>query len=197
METTRAHAPTRRLDRTFRKPTLTAPDLTPAAAISSSEAGATNPDDLQDRLTDLVDGEAVSEISPSLPVGRRRARALAVQALYETDLNGRPAQAALIRLAKEQGLSKRLLEFAACLVERVEPDRLYLDRHISERAGEFPTGQIAAIDRSVLRVAMAEIEAFPDLPVAVVINEAVEIAGLFGSESSGKFVNGVLGALLR
>jgi N utilization substance protein B len=171
--------------------------MMPAAAISTSEAGPTDTQDLQDRLTDLVDGDPVSEVSPSLPDGRRRARALVVQALYETDLNGRPAQAALLRLAEEQGLSKRLLGFASSLVERVEPDRLHLDRQISESADEFPTGQIATIDRSVLRVALAEFRAFPDLPVAVIINEAVEVAGLFGSESSGKFVNGVLGALLR
>ena len=145
----------------------------------------------------MVEGEPVSEQSPSLPAGRRRARALVVQALYETDLNGRPALAALQRLAGEQGLSKGLLEFATSLVERVEPDRLNLDKQIGDRADEFPTGQIATIDRCVLRVALAELQAFPDVPKAVVINEAVEIAGLFGSESSGKFVNGVLGALLR
>ena len=145
----------------------------------------------------MVEGEPVSEQSPSLPAGRRRARALVVQALYETDLNGRPALTALQRLAGEQGLSKGLLEFAMSLVEKVEPDRLNLDKQIGDRADEFPTGQIATIDRCVLRVALAELQAFPDVPKAVVINEAVEIAGLFGSESSGKFVNGVLGALLR
>ena len=169
----------------------------PAAAATTSDAGVSDSEELNDRLTDLVEGDPVSESSPSLPAGRRRARALAVQALYETDLNGRPALAALRRLADEQGLSEGLMEFASSLVERVDPDRLRLDRQISERADEFPTGQIATVDRCVLRVALAELRAFPDVPVAVVINEAVEIAGLFGSESSGKFVNGVLGALLR
>ena len=171
--------------------------MTPAAATSAPDAGVSDNDDLNDRLTDMVEGEPVSELSPSLPAGRRRARALVVQALYETDLNGRPALAALQRLAREQGLGKSLREFATSLVERVEPDRLHLDRQIGDRADEFPTGQIATIDRCVLRVALAELQAFPDVPKAVVINEAVEIAGLFGSESSGKFVNGVLGALLR
>ena len=171
--------------------------MTPAAATSVPDAGVPDSDDLNDRLTDMVEGEPVSESSPSLPSGRRRARALVVQALYETDLNGRPALAALRRLAREQGLNKNQFEFASSLVERVEPDRLHLDRQISERADEFPTGQIATVDRCVLRVALAELKAYPDVPVAVVINEAVEIAGLFGSESSGKFVNGVLGALLR
>ena len=169
----------------------------PAAATSAADAGASNIEDLNDRLTEMVEGEPVSESSPPLPAGRRRARALVVQALYETDLNGRPALAALQRLASEQGLNKSQLEFAASLIDRVEPDRLQLDKQIGERADEFPTGQIAAVDRCVLRVALAELDAFPDVPVAVVINEAVEIAGLFGSESSGKFVNGVLGALLR
>ena len=171
--------------------------MTHAATTSAPDAGVSDNDDLNDRLTDMVEGEPVSELSPSLPAGRRRARALVVQALYETDLNGRPALAALQRLASEQGLGKGLLEFAASLVERVEPDRLHLDKQIGDRADEFPTGQIATIDRCVLRVALAELQAFPEVPKAVVINEAVELAGLFGSESSGKFVNGVLGALLR
>ena len=171
--------------------------MTHAPATSAPAAGISDTEELNDRLTDLVEGQPVSELSPSLPAGRRRARALVVQALYETDLNGRPALAALQRLAGEQGLGKGLLEFATSLVERVEPDRLNLDKQIGDRADEFPTGQIATVDRCVLRVALAELQAFPDVPKAVVINEAVEIAGLFGSESSGKFVNGVLGALLR
>lgn len=171
--------------------------MMPAGVTSAPDAGASDSDDLNDRLTDMVEGEPVSEQSPTLPTGRRRARALVVQALYETDLNGRPALAALQRLSGEQGLDKGLLEFATSLVERVEPDRLHLDKQIGERADEFPTGQIATIDRCVLRVALAELKAFPDVPKAVVINEAVEIASLFGSDSSGKFVNGVLGALLR
>jgi N utilization substance protein B len=79
----------------------------------------------------------------------------------------------------------------------VTANRQALDRRIAGAATEFPVEQIAAVDRNVLRIALAELELEPKPPAAVVVNEAVELARLFGAESSPKFVNGVLGALLR
>jgi N utilization substance protein B len=79
----------------------------------------------------------------------------------------------------------------------VTANRQALDRRIAGAAREFPVEQIAAVDRNVLRIALAELELEPKPPAAVVVNEAVELARLFGAESSPKFVNGVLGALLR
>ena len=122
---------------------------------------------------------------------------MAMQALYEADLTGHPAASVARRLAREANLSAGLAEFAATLVSRVERDRASLDARIAEAAPAFPAHQLAAVDRSILRIALAELEAEPDTPQSVVINEAVETAKTYGSESTPAFVNGVLGAMLR
>jgi len=151
----------------------------------------------RDQLSDLVDGEFVEETTPPAPAGRRAARAVAVQALYESDVTGHPGVPAVRRLAQEARLAGGLAEFAEALVTRVEQDRASLDARIAEVAPAFPTSQLAAVDRNILRVALAELETDPDTPPSVVVNEAVEIAKLFGSEGAPGFVNGVLGSVLR
>jgi len=100
------------------------------------------------------------------------------------------------RLAREAGLAAGLVNFAVALVERVEADRASLDSRIMQAAPVFPSDQLAAVDRNILRVALAELETRQDTPRSVVINEAVEIAKLFGSEGAPGFVNGVLGSVL-
>ena len=159
-----------------------------------SEDGIESPDD---QLSQLVDGEFIEETTPPAPTGRRAARATAVQALYESDVTGHPGVAAVRRLARDAGLAPPLSEFAETLVSLVERDRGALDARIAEAAQAFPPGQLAAIDRSILRVALAELEADLDTPASVVVNEAVEVAKLYGSEGTPGFVNGVLGAMLR
>ena len=77
-----------------------------------------------------------------------------------------------------------------------EEQRSELDSRIAKVASQFPAEQMPLVDRNVLRVALAELEMSDAAPQKVVANEAVELARLFGSESSPKFVNGVLGALL-
>ena len=171
-----------------------------SAAEPSDESGGPlnsgneNPDD---HLSGLVDGEFIEETTPPEPTGRRAARAVAVQALYESDVTGHPGVPAVRRLAAEARLAAGLAEFAETLVARVEQDRTSLDARIAEAAPAFPTGQLAAVDRNILRVALAELAADLDTPQAVVVNEAVEVARLFGSEGAPGFVNGVLGSVLR
>ena len=150
-----------------------------------------------DRLDELVEGEPVSENDPSIRGGRTGARAAVVQALYESDSSGHPAVASVRRLATERGLSDDDTEFATRLVRVCEERRSELDARIAGVASQFPSEQMAPVDRNVLRVALAELEMSGAAPQKVVANEAVELARLFGSDSSPKFVNGVLGALLR
>ncbi len=150
-----------------------------------------------DRLDELVEGEPVSENDPSIRGGRTGARAAVVQALYESDSSGHPAVASVRRLATERGLSDDDTEFATRLVRVCEERRSELDARIAGIASQFPSEQMAPVDRNVLRVALAELEMSGAAPQKVVANEAVELARLFGSDSSPKFVNGVLGALLR
>ncbi len=149
-----------------------------------------------DRLDDLVDGDAVGENAPPIRGGRTGSRAAVVQALYESDSSGHPAVAAVRRLAAERGLSDDDVDFATRLVRVCEEQRTKLDSRIAELASQFPSDQMPLVERNVLRVAMAELEMDDAAPQNVVANEAVELARLFGSDSSPKFVNGVLGALL-
>lgn len=149
-----------------------------------------------DRLDELVEGDPVGESDPSIRGGRTGARAAVVQALYESDSSGHPAVAAVNRLAVERDLSDDDLDFATRLVRVCEEQRNELDKRIAKIASQFPADQMPLVERNVLRVAMAELDMPDAAPQNVIANEAVELARLFGSDSSPKFVNGVLGALL-
>jgi N utilization substance protein B len=149
-----------------------------------------------DRLDEMVDGNPISENNPQIRGGRTGSRAAALQALYESDSSGHPAVATVKRLAKEQGLTVDDIDFATRLVNMCENQREHLDSRISEIASQYPSEQMPLVERNILRVAIAELEMADAAPESVVANEAVELARLFGSNSSPKFVNGVLGALL-
>jgi transcription antitermination protein NusB len=126
---------------------------------------------------------------------RTRARGLALQVLYEIDLvNHPPVEVFEARLAEET-LSDELAEFARQIVFGILPLRENLDHSIAKYAPEWPLEQIAAIDRNILRIAAWEFAIQKETPVKVAINEAVELAKQFGSDSSSRFINGVLGSL--
>ena len=126
---------------------------------------------------------------------RTRARSLALQVLYEVDIaNHTPADAFRSRL-EESPLSDELSEFARQIIFGVLPLNNNLDQLIAKYAPEWPFDQIAAIDRNILRIALWEFAVFHETPIKVAINEAVELAKQFGSDSAPRFVNGVLGAL--
>ena len=126
---------------------------------------------------------------------RRRARAIALQALYEVDSVGRKEEAVADRLLAEAGLSEENSAFVRELVGGVVQSKDEIDLNIRRFAPAWPVEQIAMIDRNILRLAIFEILFDNKVPVKVAINEAVELAKSFGSESSAKFVNGVLGSV--
>jgi N utilization substance protein B len=126
---------------------------------------------------------------------RTRARSLALQALYEIDIAKHPPDEVLQHRLEEDALSDDLAGFTRQIVFGVLPLASELDRIISRYAPEWPLDQIAAIDRNILRVACWEFAVQCETPVKVAINEAVELAKLYGSESAPRFVNGVLGSL--
>ena len=126
---------------------------------------------------------------------RTRARAVALQALYETDMTNHPPGEVLQNRLRAEVLSDELAEFARSIVFGVLPLASELDRIIAHFAPEWPLDQMAAIDRNILRVACWEFAVEGDAPVKVAINEAVELAKLYGSDSAPRFVNGVLGSL--
>ena len=153
--------------------------------------------ELTDKLDRLAGGRSTGESAPRIPGGQRGARASALQALYEEDLTGHNAERTLERLPVFQKLAETHANRARLIVRYVTAHRRELDARIGERAREFPIDQIGTIERNLLRIALAELEIDEKPPVAVVVNEAVELAKLFGGESTPKFINGTLGALLR
>jgi N utilization substance protein B len=126
---------------------------------------------------------------------RTRARCLALQVLYEVDMaNHPPAEVFQARL-EESPLAHELSEFARKIIFGVLTLTASLDQLIAKYAPEWPLEQIAAIDRNILRIALWELAVSEETPVKVAINEAVELAKLYGSDSAPRFVNGVLGSL--
>jgi len=127
---------------------------------------------------------------------RHEARIVALQALFEMDCVGHPIAAVLEQRLAEMPLPEQGIQFARELVQGVTADITKLDRLIERYAPEWPVEQIAIIDRNILRIAIYEVLQSDGTPMKVAINEAVELAKQFGSDSSGRFVNGVLGSLV-
>lgn len=123
-----------------------------------------------------------------------------MQTLYEWDFNDRKA-------TDLAGLLKNNLKefapdfsdegFSAALIKGVMDHIDEIDATITKYAPEWPLQQITIVDRNILRIGVFELKFSPDVPPKVAINEAIEVAKGFGGESSGKFVNGVLGAIYR
>ena len=126
---------------------------------------------------------------------RTKARGLALQALYEIDLTDHAPESVLEARIAEQNLDEKLLAFARSLVVGIVPLRQELDTLIAEHAPEWPVDQISTVDRNLVRIALWEFAVSKETPVKVAINEAVELAKHFGSDSAPRFVNGVLGSL--
>jgi len=126
---------------------------------------------------------------------RRKARRLALQALYEIDSAGHGVEEVVARLLVEAGLSEASNAFVRELVDGVIQNKDKLDRSIQKFAPAWPIKQIPVVDRNILRLAIFEILLDNRMPVKVAINEAVELAKTFGSDNSARFVNGVLGSV--
>ena len=127
---------------------------------------------------------------------RRKARSLALQALYEADIAGHPVDGCFGWLKDEAGLPSISLDFAVELVEGVMGRRDEVDIAIHKFAPAWPVKQLPVVDRNILRLALFELMFGRRVPHKVAINEAVELAKTFGGESSPRFVNGVLGSVM-
>jgi N utilization substance protein B len=124
---------------------------------------------------------------------RRLARTSALQALYELDTTSHPADQAIAYRLADVPMPAEGEAFLRILVSGVVRNREQLDAMIQRYAPAWPVSQIAIIDRNILRIALFELTATPRTPPKVAINEAVDLAKAFGSDSSSRFVNGVLG----
>ena len=126
---------------------------------------------------------------------RHKARMLALQALYEVDSVARQPEIVIERLLAEADLSQEISDFSRALVSGTVKNKDKIDRNIQKYAPAYPIEQLAIIDRNILRLAIFEILFDNKVPVKVAVNEAVELAKAFGSGSSAKFINGVLGSV--
>jgi len=126
---------------------------------------------------------------------RRRARAAALQALYEIDSAQHDPGVVLAQRFAEAQLSAEGERFARTLVTGILGQREQIDALIQQHAPAWPVDQMASVDRNVLRIAIYEFAVAAITPTRVAINEAIELAKLYGSESAPRFVNGVLGSL--
>ena len=133
---------------------------------------------------------------PKPAQSRRRSRILAFRVLFEADVSEHPVEVVRMRQFADSGLSRDALEFAGALIDGVREHWDEIDATIRRHAPAFPLEDLSPADRNVLRLAIYEVRFDTRrAPLRVAINEAVEIAKGYGSESSGRFVNGVLGAV--
>ncbi len=130
-----------------------------------------------------------------MPGKRRKARIAALKTLFEDDSVDHSPDQILERQLEEFSLSEDAAEYARDLVRGVIENRERLDEVIRKNAPAWPLEQVAAVDRSILRLAIYEIVIDNRVPMRAAINEAVELAKEFGGEASPKFVNGVLGSV--
>ena len=124
---------------------------------------------------------------------RRRARSKALQALYEIDSVGHPAEEVIARYGED--LSPEAREFMNTIVHGTRESEEEVDSMLEEAAPEWPISELAVIDRNILRLSLWELLIWGETPVKVAINEAVVLAKRYGSDSAPRFVNGVLGTL--
>jgi N utilization substance protein B len=130
-------------------------------------------------------------------VRRSRAREVALQLLFQRDLNPTVDRAALERFVRDR-LSDRALEpFCLGLYDGVVAHAEDIDRRLSEAAENWRLPRMAAVDRNVLRLGAYELLHAPETPAAVAFDEAIELARRYGSADSPAFVNGVLDRLRR
>ena len=128
---------------------------------------------------------------------RRMSRIAVLQVLCEVDSVRHEAQDVLDRRVVDEDFSQSAEEFLKTLSRGVLEKLPEIDKIISGFAPNWPMNQIAVVDRNLLRMAIYEMVMDTETPPKVAINEAVELAKVFGSESSPKFVNGVLGSVME
>jgi N utilization substance protein B len=154
-------------------------------------------------VTDLPESNAEEQEQPKGEViqheppasDRSLARRLALQILYEVDSAGHDAGKVLAVHLNGRQMNRRAAVYAHKLVHGVMRHRGPMDEVISRYAPEWPLEQMAIVDRNVLRIAIFEFSVDGGTPIGAAIDEAVQLAKLFGADNSASFVNGVLGTL--
>ncbi|MCK4538060.1 MAG: transcription antitermination factor NusB [Candidatus Krumholzibacteria bacterium] len=128
---------------------------------------------------------------------RRKARETALQALYASEVSGKAWEEALVDMLRRRKSSEEAEEYARRIVRHVSESKDELDEKIIGSLENWRFDRVSIIDRIILRIALAELIHCREVPVNVIINEAIEIAHRFSSSKAGKFVNGILDKLAR
>lgn len=131
-------------------------------------------------------------------MSRRVARETALQVLFQIDFTGEidSLEQVIDHWAKEFAVSDKNKKFTTELVEGTLEHKQDIDEKISSTAHEWSLERLNTVDRNLMRLAIFEMLYYPDTPQRVTLNEAIEIAKKFGSEESGKFINGILDKLM-
>ena len=146
---------------------------------------------------DTLPLESIAPDFGAIPRDRTGGRAATVLALYESDLTNRPSDQCLDWVATEIGLNSKLRKFARALTRGVDSERARVDRRLNRYSERRAMDETSPVARNILRAAMVEMEMFPSTRRAVIISEAVKLCQMFDTYETGRFVNGVLGAVVR
>ncbi|PIR18020.1 MAG: transcription antitermination factor NusB [Deltaproteobacteria bacterium CG11_big_fil_rev_8_21_14_0_20_49_13] len=129
---------------------------------------------------------------------RRKAREFALQMMYAVDLSKASAGDALLYFwSAQENVVEESRSFAELLLKGTAEKLAEIDKKISDCSSNWKIGRMSVVDRNVLRLSIYELLFCPDIPVRVTLNEAIEIAKLYGTEESGSFVNGILDKIAK
>ncbi len=128
---------------------------------------------------------------------RRRAREEALKMLYSLELSDNTHEDSLSDLVDKEELPREIRDYTRLLVVTCMEEKDVLDEVIARASEHWSLGRMNSIDRNVLRLATCELLNIEGIPPKVAINEAVDIAKLYGTESSGAFVNGILDRIAK
>lgn len=140
-------------------------------------------DEVVDRV-DIPHDEAITV--------RSSARRITLQALYEIDTTNH-AVGDVLNYHLTNDLKERIRRYTQELVQGIEANRRGIDAVLQTYASEFPLVQVAVVDRNILRIALYEMALTDNIPIGVAIDEAMELAKLYGADNTPRFINGVLG----
>lgn len=127
---------------------------------------------------------------------RRLAREMVLKVLFQLDIGNVDLDVALENVLEEEE-SCRVRDFVRTLVKGTVDNLPKIDQVINQFAHDWTVDRMAGVDRNLLRLAVYEVLFVDDIPSAVSINEAVELAKVYGTEESSKFINGILGNVVR
>jgi len=130
-------------------------------------------------------------------MSRNKARVVAMQALFQLDIDIKSVWYVVTEQAEEEDLDEKDLEYLKSISSAVIENMADIDARISQYSIDWDISRLGKVERAILRLAIGEMLYAEDVPVSVAINEAVRLAKKFGSEQAAKFINGLLGKLSR